>query len=553
MLAIVDTLQEGKIAFIDGNYQKAIKLFSILHENDSNNELLIDCLALSYEQMGLCYSKSRKYTDAANCFRKAIEFQRRSNPESILLLCNSLVWCRAYREVIVKLEQLLQNGFDDNRVFELLSTAYLNINQPNKALNYALEGLKREPTSKFGFNNLGAAFRNLARPDDAKIAFETARDIDPHFYIAHVNLASLQTTQGDHNAALQTYQAALSLLEDESPHRDVIRAHMSFTQLRLGQLEEAWQNYEYRFSDLMISDERRTVCPKFSVPIWNGERSANKKLLIWAEQGISDEVLFMSCLNDINFPHSSIIIECKKRLIDIFQRTFPECEVRQIKAAVVRQDPIGEYDYHLPMGSLMKYTRKRISDFYSSRPYLKPDLNKIEKFKSRLNDLDPVRPKIGISWRSEIKNPLRALESSDIDGWSSILTNKDAIFVNLQYGDCEAELKQAEDKLGVTIYRWSDLDLKNDLDDVFALMAALDLVVTTGTAVYSMSAAVGVETIALMKNDSWTEFNLSYSPWYKNVRIFKNIETMVPDEWPELRNAVNYSINELKANNNILI
>ena len=182
----------------------------------------------------------------------------------------------------------------------------------------------------------------------------------------------------------------------------------------------------------------------------------------------------------------------------------------------------------------MKFTRQSINDFKKSKPYIKPDPSLVQKFKNILVTANPCTSKVGIAWRSGIKNPLRNLETADLNGWSKILTNPSMTFINLQYGDCEEELKEIERKFNIQIWRCPELDLKNDLDGVFALMATLDMVITTGTAVYSMAGAVGVETLVLQKKDSWTEFNLDYCPWYKNVKIFKDGNTFVPDSMPDL-------------------
>jgi ADP-heptose:LPS heptosyltransferase len=58
------------------------------------------------------------------------------------------------------------------------------------------------------------------------------------------------------------------------------------------------------------------------------------------------------------------------------------------------------------------------------------------------------------------------------------------------------ELDEARASFGVTIHTWPDIDLKQDLDEVAALTAALDLVVSVGTAVACMAGALGVLGVA---------------------------------------------------------
>ena len=85
-------------------------------------------------------------------------------------------------------------------------------------------------------------------------------------------------------------------------------------------------------------------------------------------------------------------------------------------------------------------------------------------------------PKVGVLWKSLKLNaarlryfsPVRAVEAGAADA-------RAYSFVNLQYGDCAAELAEARDDLGVDIWTPPGIDLKDDLDDVAALTCALDL------------------------------------------------------------------------------
>ena len=70
-----------------------------------------------------------------------------------------------------------------------------------------------------------------------------------------------------------------------------------------------------------------------------------------------------------------------------------------------------------------------------------------------------------------------------LDEWRDVLSVPGVTWVNLQYDQCDAELDAAEQEFGVRLHRWEWLDLMNDLDEVAALTAALDLVVSPRSAV----------------------------------------------------------------------
>jgi hypothetical protein len=144
----------------------------------------------------------------------------------------------------------------------------------------------------------------------------------------------------------------------------------------------------------------------------------------------------------------------------------------------------------------------------------------VAKWRARLAEL-PGKVKAGICWKTGITASHRLWNISSLQTWAPLFRETDVAFVNLQYGDCEDELIAAEKEQGVRIHRWADLDLKNDLEDLAALMTALDLVITVGTAVNDLAGAVGAETWLVLK---WPHYDLMGTdkyPWYPNTRLFK--------------------------------
>jgi len=114
----------------------------------------------------------------------------------------------------------------------------------------------------------------------------------------------------------------------------------------------------------------------------------------------------------------------------------------------------------------------------------------VTRWRERLAALGPGA-KVGIGW-STIRQSYRTVSYyTKLAEWGPILTIPGTIFVNLQYGDCADELAEAEQRFGIRIHRWPDLDLLNDFDSVAALMAALDLVLAPNTTTLELAGAVG--------------------------------------------------------------
>ena len=102
-----------------------------------------------------------------------------------------------------------------------------------------------------------------------------------------------------------------------------------------------------------------------------------------------------------------------------------------------------------------------------------------------------------MSWKSSLITPGRAPNYANIAEWSPILANRDAVFVNLQYGDYENDLAAVKRDCGAQVHTFEDIDLYDDLDDVAALSKALDVNITVDNIEAIISAGVGTSTWVL--------------------------------------------------------
>ena len=112
-------------------------------------------------------------------------------------------------------------------------------------------------------------------------------------------------------------------------------------------------------------------------------------------------------------------------------------------------------------------------------------------------------------------------------------------FINLQYGDCAAEIARAEQKFGIRIHQLEGLDLRDDIDGSAALCAALDLVLSAPTAAAATAASVGAEVWFLTAGRTWPQLGTDEYPWYARTRVlspekFGDWNSLMPDVADEL-------------------
>ena len=82
-----------------------------------------------------------------------------------------------------------------------------------------------------------------------------------------------------------------------------------------------------------------------------------------------------------------------------------------------------------------------------------------------------------------------------------------------------AELDAARERFGVEIHDWSDLDQRNDLEGVAALMTALDLVIGPTTTPQIMAGALGTPTWMLLTEFiNWKNLGTDGWPMFPSLR-----------------------------------
>ena len=399
----------------------------------------------------------------------------------------------------------------------------------DKALFHAKNALLIAPNSAIAHNNLGSAFQKLGNDDLAAYQYETATLIDPNYFDPKINLAGLLCKLGRVHEAIELYENLLKRkdLSHESEIR--IKQALAAEYLTIGNLDLGWKYYELGLHPIIDFEMSRSPKRVFDVPRWNGENLGNKTILVWGEQGIGDELLFLTCLPDLCKLTKNIIVECQSRIVSEIARSFPDIQVRasSYNSDVGFTQKYNDFDLQIPMGSLPLIFRKKIEDFNFSGPYIMVSKDKAEEFENRLSVIDNSKIRVGICWRSGFQNAERNISYSQIKEWSPIFNNKNLEFINLQYGDCEQELNSVENDLGVKILRWDDLDLKNDFKSTLALISRLDFVITAATAVHTMAAGVGVKTI-LMSSYGWTNVGTNYYPWFPNVEFVSASDDFQP-------------------------
>ncbi len=420
-----------------------------------------------------------------------------------------------------------------------LSHAAGNAGQHADCLFYAMQALQLRPLDPRAHNNLGAVLMQVRRFDDALVSFETARTLAPNSIDSLSNTATVLSMLNRYDEAIRIYEECLSLCTGDAQTDASIRYRISFDLFRTGQVSRGWDMYEHGFTPL--DSRSRNPKRRFDVPRWEGQALDEKTLLVWREQGLGDELVFLGALHEVCDRVKHVIVECDSRLIAPLSRSFPQVTFREpaYRPFPSMEAVHADFDYQIPMGSMMRLFRPDIESFRRTRTLIQPDPVRAEHFRQRLAAL-PGKFNIGLSWRSGMLNPERNPYYTSVSDWEPLLRLEGANIINLQYGDCSTELANVKEHFGVTIHHWPDLDLKDDLDGVFSLLSAIDTMVTVDTSVSAMAPAVGTQTSVLCASSNWMMFGRDDYLIYPGIRAYTNrgdepLRERIPDIVTDLR------------------
>ena len=403
-----------------------------------------------------------------------------------------------------------------------------------EAIEAYSKALSLKPDYAEAYSNMGNALKDQGKPEEAIGAYNKAIAIKPDYADAYYNMGNDLKDQGKLEEAIEACNKALAIKPDCA---DALR-NMSFTLLNSGRIKEGLEKYECRWKTIQNLDKER----QFSKPMWDGkEILQGKKVLLWCEQGVGDTINWSSRLPLIASLAEHCILECPEKLVPLIARSFPYIEVKPEDRGNDQQR--NDFDYHLPLGSLYHRFVPEIMKGSKSDAFLLPDPDRIKFWTKRLRLLGQG-PYVGVSWKSANMSPMRLPNYAPLADWSPIFTIPGVIFINLQYTDFTDDLTEIQNKFGVTVNNFDDLNHYDDLDDVAALCAALDVVVSTKITVPLISAGVGTATkLANWRQSPWN--NILLNPVGPSIDIF---ERNTWESWGNVFELIAKDINLLMKN-----
>lgn len=309
---------------------------------------------------------------------------------------------------------------------------------------------------------MGTLLRDLALPQQSLAAIDRALALDPAMVDAHVTRAQLLLLQGNY--------------------------------------AEGWEEFRWRWR----TPEQP---PLSSLPLWDGSPLNGRTILLTGEQGLGDTIHFLRFARMV---HGGPIVLAVQRGLLRLLRGCPSAD---------RVVPIDELplpaDVYAPLGDLPRMFAIRADSIAADIPYLKAPPAEVERWRTRL---DQGRKKVGIVWQGNPRHYHDRWRSLPLKELKPLAEVPGIQLVSLQKGRGREQLSELASS------RILDLgEETEDFLDLAALLENLDLLIACDTGPVHLAGALGLPVwLALSAAPDWRWFaDRSVSPWYPNVRLFR--------------------------------
>jgi hypothetical protein len=329
------------------------------------------------------------------------------------------------------------------------------------------------------------------------MAFRRALELQPGSASSWQQLGRALLEEGQSGEAARALGRAIAILPD-FPEAHWRRA---LALLSAGDYDQAWEDYEWRER---VPDLRQQTRP-FDVPRWTGMPLEGRRILVHAEQGTSDTLLFARYLPLVAQRGGRVVLECEPELTRLLEA------LPALTQVVARGDELPAVDCHIPLESLPGLFRTRATTVPTAIPYLP-----WETWSGKIPVLPPGEGlRVGVVWNSGE----RAESSLTLRALVPLLRKPGITWYSLQTGEPAGEVARVAEAKEVR----NLAPLIKDMTDVAALASQLDLIITVDAPLAHLAGGLGLPVWVLLGTiPDWrwgTEQGESL--WYPTARLFR--------------------------------
>ena len=526
--------QRGQLAEAEKSYLK------ILQFNSGH----IDALHL----LGLVRHQSKRFVEAIELIQHSILLKGTPCPVLLTNLGASLQECKRLDEAEDCYRRALQTKSDyltaHQNLCKLLTlrgraqvaaTAWSNFgnrmleqDKPDEALVHFRFAQVLAPDRAPIMHDTATALARLGRLEEAVGAYRASLALDGQSAMCWNNLGWVLFQLGRPKEAIDKFRQAIALAPDlPEPHMC-----LAMTLLRLGQFEEGWHEYEWRWKSRALQFLRK---PR-PEPVWDGEPLNGRSLLVESEQGIGDVLQFVRYIAMLQQQGERVAFHCPEVLLQLLKTCTSF-------GHIVHSDAPAQCDFRVSLLSLPKVLGTTTETVPQNVPYLSVPVDRIADWRNRLQVRSGMR--IGIVWQGNTSYLDDRQRSFSLQKYGPLAQLPGVQLISLQKGSGSEQIRD----VCFPVHQLADkFDEDGPFLDTAAVMANLDLVIAPNTSLAHLAGALQVPVwvilSAIATDWRWIE-NRDDTPWYPSMRLYRQ---RVAGDWDEVFNRVYSDVASMSQN-----
>jgi len=482
----------------------------------------------------------KRYDEAIQAYDQAIKL----NKNYAEALCNkgfTLFTIERYEESIAVCNKALEIKKIFPEAWVNIAVSYIGLKKYELALEYCEKALAVSENFIEALNSKGLCLFNLKKYEQANELFDKILKIRKDFPEAMENKANTLYALKEYDEALTLYEAietkkdyhkvlnnkglllhSLGHIKDKKYFElakdcydkaikiksDFADAYWnkSLTQLTLGEFAEGWKNYEYRFK---IENAK----PQFvDIPrLKNLKDLANKRILIWSEQGLGDSIQFCRYIYKILDLGAKITFDTSKSLMALMSRQF-NCAINERGKGLIKNN----FDFQIPLLSLPLLFNTNLSSIPFNSSYLKTSKEKDTEWLDKLK-LNKQKLNIAITFAGNPDYVADSERSASLEIFYPLVDKANLFLI-------QKDIRK-EDEIFLKKYpqiKFIGKDIDN-FDDLASVIQNMDFVISTDTSIPHLAAALGKKVFILLgRITDWRwMLNSETSPWYSSATLLR--------------------------------
>jgi len=442
-------------------------------------------------------------------------------------------------EAIIIYRALLEDHPDHPDLWHLMGVAAHQKDDNDLAISLITTAISLKEDVADYHSNLGMALRGLGRGPDAEASFRTAIELQPAHTKALSNLASTLRTAGEVAPALDYARRAVAsnkqdaealinlgntekdagLLEDAiasyrhavalTPDFALAHWNLSLALLSAGEYREGFDEMAWRWRWSGFPGRRRT----FDQPEWTGDDLAGRTLLIYGEQGLGDTIHMLRFAQAVTRRGGRIILQLPEALC-------PLAGGRRLADEIIPEsDDLPPFDTHAALLDLPRICALEGTDLFSHTPYLQVSSEIKTAWSNKVQAYDGL--KVGLNWAGNPASPVEVFRCLPVDDLGPFQAVGGVTWFSLQKGG--PPVVPSPD--GLSLVETGEAPL----EETAGLISALDLVITSDTAVAHLAGALGKPVwVLLHQAPDWKWGQEETTPWYPSAKLFRQSS---PGDW----------------------